>query len=197
MNEVLVELSALVPDEQNSRRHDEKNILLIQRNYEKFGQYRPLVVQKSSMRVLAGNGLLQAMKHAGVTGKVKAVIMDIDDGEANALAILDNRSHDLSSFDCNLLFAQLEKFDNGLKSLLDYDSMRRDSELNEEAELRETPEVMDGEKSPGTNFVLGEYRIHLTQKQFLAWREELQINVGFAPKDQKDEIKRRIGLNED
>lgn len=193
MNEVFVDIASLVPDEHNSRIHDEKNILLIQRNYKKFGQYRPFVVQKSNMRVLVGNGLLEAMKQSGATGKVKAVILDLDDDSANVLAVQDNRSHDLSAFDVDKLFEQLEHFDDKLKTLLDFDSLR--SADDEAPDFRE-PNKVFSDKDVGTFFVCGEYRMYLSRDQFTKWRENLQLSAGFSNKDQIDEIRRRIGLNE-
>ena len=190
MNEVLVNISCLVPDVHNSRVHSDKNILLIQRNFEKFGQYRPFVVQKSTMRVLVGNGLLSAMKQAGVTGNVKAVILDLNNDEANTLALIDNRSHDFSCFDMDKLFSQMENLDAKIASLLDFSSNISDSVI---PDFR-PPDESKRDDERGTIFVCGEYKIRLTRRQFLKWRERLQLSVGFNAKDQIKEIKKRIGL---
>jgi len=58
-------LSSLKFDDKNARKHDKKNLKSIKDSLDKFGQVEPLVVQKSTMKVIGGNGRLEAMKDLG------------------------------------------------------------------------------------------------------------------------------------
>ena len=83
--EVLI--SELTEWKNNSRIHTQRNLLTIKNSLEKFGQMKPLIVQKSSMSIIAGNGTFQAMKALGWE-KADCYIVDIDDNKAEAYCIV-------------------------------------------------------------------------------------------------------------
>lgn len=62
------------------------------------GQYRPIVVQKSSGYVLAGNHTWKAAK-AILWPHIAVTFVDVDDDEARRILLVDNRSNDLASYD--------------------------------------------------------------------------------------------------
>lgn len=62
-----VELSALVPDPDNANEHPDENIAAIHASLLEFGQVDPLIVQKESRRVIAGNARLLVMQSMGMT----------------------------------------------------------------------------------------------------------------------------------
>jgi ParB-like chromosome segregation protein Spo0J len=66
------------------------------------GQYKPIVVQKSTNFVLVGNHTLKAIKKLG-WDFVDAVILDVDDVEAKRIVLADNRTSDGSTYDYMLL----------------------------------------------------------------------------------------------
>lgn len=94
----IVNLNTLKFDENNSVRHDEKNIKAIEKSLQKFGQYRAFVVQKSTKKVIIGNGMLQAMLNLGYY-EGEAKIYDIDDKEAALMGAMDNKTGELSEWD--------------------------------------------------------------------------------------------------
>ena len=55
-----VSLSELVPDPANARAHNERNLDAIRASLARFGQAEPLVVQRSTRRVIGGHGRLAA-----------------------------------------------------------------------------------------------------------------------------------------
>lgn len=93
-----VPLDSLTPDPRNARRHDARNLAEIRRSLERFGQFRPFVVQASGMVIRVGNGMYQAMRELGWT-EAQAVVLDLTDREAEALAVMDNRSAELADWD--------------------------------------------------------------------------------------------------
>lgn len=91
-------LEKLVPDAANVRTHDEKNLSAIAGSLRQFGQVEPLIVQKSTQRVIAGNGRMEAMK---VLGWKEADVIEVDltPTQATALAITLNRTGELGGWD--------------------------------------------------------------------------------------------------
>ena len=72
----------------------------------RFGQRKPIVVQASTRQVVAGNHLVQAARALGWT-EIAANVQDMDDAEATAFMLADNRTADLGSYDDALLAAIL------------------------------------------------------------------------------------------
>ena len=113
--EVLI--SELTEWKNNSRIHTQRNLLTIKNSLEKFGQMKPLIVQKSSMSIIAGNGTFQAMKALGWE-KADCYIVDIDDNKAEAYCIVDNRATDQSEWDQKTLMEVLQELSETDEELL-------------------------------------------------------------------------------
>lgn len=90
-----VEIATLKPHPDNPRRGD---VPAIMRSLERFGQQKPIVVQRSTGYVVAGNHTLEAARRLGWT-TIQAVIQDLDDETARAYLIADNRTSDKASYD--------------------------------------------------------------------------------------------------
>jgi DNA modification methylase len=97
-----VPLSSLHADPANARSHGERNLEAIQGSLARFGQAEPLVVQRSSGRIVGGNGRLVAMKALGWT-EADVVELDLDDLQATALGIALNRTGELAEWDMQSL----------------------------------------------------------------------------------------------
>ena len=93
-----VPISDLTPDPENVNTHDEKNLAAIKASLEKFGQRKPIVVQRTGNVIRAGNGTTEAAKLLGWS-HIAAVVFDDDDETAMAYAIADNRTGELASWD--------------------------------------------------------------------------------------------------
>jgi len=112
----MVELDRLIPDPANLRLHDEHNIDTIKASLEEFEQHSPLVVQRSTGRIIIGNGRFEAMKQLGWE---KALVHWVNDDDTKALrrAIVDNRAGELASWDefaLNKILGEF-KFDGELR----------------------------------------------------------------------------------
>lgn len=103
-------ISDITPDPNNARVHDERNIAAITESLMEFDQYAPLVVQKSTGRIIAGNGRYAAMKAMGRT-RVDVVEYDCDDETAARISIADNRTSELASWDIDKLGDLFAEFD--------------------------------------------------------------------------------------
>ena len=67
-----------------------------------MGQYRPIVVNRTTKHCLSGNHTLQAMLQLGWE-KVAVHWIDVDDIEEIKILIVDNRTSDLATYDSNEL----------------------------------------------------------------------------------------------
>lgn len=116
-----VKISELKEYAGNVRLHTKRNLDALKASLTQFGQYKPLVVQKSTMQVLAGNGTLQAANALG-TDELDCYIIDIDDDKAMALSIADNRVGELSEWDEKLLMDTLQTLGDDLLEVSGFSS---------------------------------------------------------------------------
>ncbi len=85
----------------NPRRGD---VAAVTESLRRFGQKRPIVVQASSRYVVAGNHVLRAARSLRWP-EIAANIQEMDDAEATAFMLADNRTSDLGGYDDALLAA--------------------------------------------------------------------------------------------
>lgn len=103
----VVPIDELQPDPANVRAHDDANLQAISRSLERFGQQKPLVVGPGN-RIVAGNGTWQAAKRLD-WDEIAITRSLLDGAEAQAFAVADNRTTDLSAFDEAALAEVLEQ----------------------------------------------------------------------------------------
>ena len=103
-----IEISKLVSDPANTRMHPERNLQTIVGSLHRFGQQKPIVIDKANI-VRAGNGTLEAARSMGWT-HLDCVRTSLQSSDAIAYAIADNRTAELAEWDDDVLAAQL----NGL-----------------------------------------------------------------------------------
>jgi hypothetical protein len=108
---VRVPLSAIHLDPANARLHGERNLSSIVASLKEFGQVEPLVVQRSSGKIIGGNGRYEAMKHIGWT-ECDVAYVDIDNVKATALGIALNRTAELAEWDRDVLGGLLKTLEN-------------------------------------------------------------------------------------
>tara|TARA_R110000737_G_scaffold163812_1_gene191367 strand:+ start:2719 stop:3489 length:771 start_codon:yes stop_codon:yes gene_type:complete len=95
----------LNPD--NANTHGADSIDAIARSIARFGFTQPLVVQKQSGLVLAGEGRLLASKQLGLS-HVPVLYTTLLGNEASAFAVADNRTAQLSSWNNDVLAGLLQ-----------------------------------------------------------------------------------------
>src|SRR5918995_2272914 len=93
--ELRVPITSLKPFVGNPRRGDLDGI---KASLAANGQYRPVVVNRRTMEVLAGNHTLRAARELG-WDELAATFVDADDELAKRIVLVDNRSSDLAGYD--------------------------------------------------------------------------------------------------
>lgn len=106
-----VRIRDLIPDPENARLHDEKNLKAIQGSLKEFGQRKPIVITAAGV-IVAGNGTVEAAKRLGWT-EIEAVRVpsEWDKDKIKAFAIADNRTAELAAWDTKQLEAQLAELE--------------------------------------------------------------------------------------
>lgn len=102
-----IPLDQLVLDPENPREHGDPNLDAIRESLTEYGLVSPLIVQKSTMMVLGGNGRLMIMRDLGWKS-ASCNLLDLDDHEARKLAIILNRSGELATWNRATLARHLE-----------------------------------------------------------------------------------------
>jgi ParB-like chromosome segregation protein Spo0J len=102
-----VEVGRLKLHPKNARRGD---VDAIAASLERFGQVKPLIVQRSTGYVVAGNHTLQAAQKLGWS-EVSILVKDLSDEEATAYLIADNRTADKATYDDEALYELLGGLD--------------------------------------------------------------------------------------
>lgn len=167
LHQLLVQVASLNHDPANARKHGARNLEAIRASLAKFGQLKPIVVQRQGMIVRAGNGTLDAARALGWT-EIAAVVVDQGDVEATAFAIADNRTAELATWDDRVLGTLLSSlstevsFDAACTGFNQHEIAKL-SKIAKEALPESLDEVPDPPKEPiskpGDLWLLGRHRL--------------------------------------
>jgi len=90
-----IKIDSAIPHPKNVRQGD---VGAIMESLTLHGQYRPIVVQKSTGFILAGNHTWKAAKQLGWK-EISVTEIDVDDEQASRILLVDNRANDLATYD--------------------------------------------------------------------------------------------------
>src|SRR5829696_6342050 len=96
---LLVPIAELHSFPGNPRRGD---LNAIKASLQRLGQYRPVVVNRRTMQVLAGNHVVLAAEQIGWS-QIAVTVVDCDEEEARRIVLVDNRANDLAGYDAQAL----------------------------------------------------------------------------------------------
>lgn len=117
---VLFDVAKLKGYDKNPRKG---NVDAIAESLKTNSQYRPIVVQKSSNKILAGNHTWRAAKSLGWK-KIAVVFVDVDDEGAKRIVLADNRTNDLATYDDEILAELLRDLGSGVGTGYSDDDMK-------------------------------------------------------------------------
>lgn len=148
-----VPINTLKEDPRNARTHGEPDQKHLKKSLERYGQRKPIVVRQQTRQVIAGNGTLKAAKALG-WDFIAAVMVKDDARTAQAYAIADNRTADLSSFDDKqlaTLVAELAEEADGLIDSIGFEDYQVERLLTrfrerDEDDGTDGPDTGDGEE---------------------------------------------------
>jgi ParB-like chromosome segregation protein Spo0J len=132
---LLVPVETLSTHPENPRRGDVERIAA---SLRRFGQTKPIVVQEGSGAIVAGNHTYRAALEVGWS-HIAVVPTEMDDDEARAYLIADNRTSDLGGYDDEALSAALNRLmDSGKLEGTGYTADEVDDEIARIARIAET-----------------------------------------------------------
>jgi DNA modification methylase len=113
-----ISLGALKPDAENARKHNPRNMSVIEDSLQKVGFARSIVIDEDNV-ILAGNGVAEAAGNVGME-RVRVIEANGDEviavrrrgltaGQKKALALADNRANELSTWDTDVLASLHER----------------------------------------------------------------------------------------
>jgi ParB-like chromosome segregation protein Spo0J len=111
-----VDIDSVHLDPANLRLHDAENVAAIKGSLARFGQRKPIVVNREGSVIEAGNGTWKAAK-ALDWPKIAAVFVEDDPTTATGYSIADNRAAELARWDyapLSLVLSEWLKQDEGL-----------------------------------------------------------------------------------
>jgi hypothetical protein len=114
INKLAVNIDSLVPHPRNVREGD---VGAISESLKHNGQYRPIVVQKSTNHILAGNHTWKAAKALG-WDKIAVTYVDVDDESGLRILLADNKTNDLASYDNGALIELLKELNESEQGLV-------------------------------------------------------------------------------
>ena len=158
-----VDITTLLHDPANVRKHGPRNLDAIKASLKRFGQVKPIVVDGDNI-VRAGNGTLMAARALGWS-TIDIVRTPLKGAEATAYAIADNRTAELAEWDDESLAQQLAALqidDEALALATGFDekeiaALALDNMEVHEDEVPEPP--VDPITKPGDLWLLGEHRV--------------------------------------
>jgi site-specific DNA-methyltransferase (adenine-specific) len=161
---LIVDIDSVQPHEKNVRQGD---IGAISESLKAHGQYRPIVVDRRTNRILAGNHTWKAAKALGWQQIAAGYVETKDDDEALRILLADNRTTDLASYDDSglaELLKQLSDTDIGLEGTAfdgdDLDALLKDlGHFELPADVDEIPEDVPAISKLGDLWLCGEHRV--------------------------------------
>lgn len=113
MQTVTKKISELKRPDKNVRLHGDRQIKEYIRSIEMFGQIRPLVIDEQNT-VLAGNGLLTALKQMGRETADCYVVQNLTEKQKKKLMLVDNKIFELGVNDANVFDELLRELDGDI-----------------------------------------------------------------------------------
>jgi hypothetical protein len=105
-----VSIALLKTPEKNTRIHPEKQVNEIRRSLKKWGQYKNIVIDENNF-VLAGNGLMEAMRAEGMKKAWAVILYDLTENEKKKLMMADNKTTGLGIDNLNNIEALIGELD--------------------------------------------------------------------------------------
>lgn len=109
MEIIMRKVGELVPYEQNTKKHDEKQINNVANSIKRFGWQQPLVIDENSV-VVIGHCRLLAAKKLGMKEVPCTVASGLSEAEIRELRIADNKTNE-SPWDLDMMEVELPDLD--------------------------------------------------------------------------------------
>ena len=97
-----------IPEYKNNPRRNDKAVNAVAKSVLKFGYVNPIIVDEEGV-ILAGHTRIKALREVGAADAEVIRVTHLSDQEKKSFRIADNRTHDFSEFDGDLLEAEMRE----------------------------------------------------------------------------------------
>lgn len=184
---IQVPVTDLKPHPRNPRKGD---VALIADSLLYHGQYRPIVAQRSTGHIVAGNHTFRAAKQLG-WDSIAVTWLDVDDATAERILLADNRTSDLASYNNDALASLLHSLpdlDGTGFTRLDLDEL--DGLFDDDKEPNDQPV---SNPKPKPTIALGADSLWVDDQPFNEWMSTFD---GQNKKQIADKLRSRLGFPE-
>lgn len=147
-------IGQLIPDPKNARRHNPRNIGMLEDALHEVGAARSIVIDEDNV-ILAGNGVVEAAAQAGIE-RVQVVEADgetiiavrrtgLTPAQKTRLALFDNRVAELASWDTAVLAELIEADAKAVDGMFSEQEMAALMAIVPNVEFKEYDESVEGE----------------------------------------------------
>lgn len=182
----------------NARMHSNEQVSQLVNSIREYGFTNPILIDGVNC-LIAGHGRLAAAERLGME-KVPAIrLTGLTENQIKALRIADNQLALNSSWDLDLLTAEMSELhdedydlsligfdDKFLNELLDTDGFEEDEALGGMGAGKEEPQEVA--------ISVGPYRVKLDSRKWNKWETAIRAKVGFEKSDIEREILKRLGF---
>ena len=187
MEIILMDKDDVIPYENNSRIHDEKQLNQICNSIKEFGFTNPLLIDKNNT-IIAGHGRYEACKRLKINSIPCIKLDHLTDIQRKALVIADNKIALNSTWDEDMLKLEIADITEALAELensFDLKAVGIDFNFEEEYNEVYTPDIKSGEREPikTITFTLSNTQHHLLIDELdkvkhgdLEFKDEEEIN---------------------
>lgn len=113
MEVITKRVDELIEYEGNARRND-AGVAKVAESIKEFGFLQPISIDANNV-IIAGHTRLKAAKQLGLE-EVPCVVLDLSEEDAKLARIIDNKSHEYSTWDVGKLHQELADIDLGFKT---------------------------------------------------------------------------------
>lgn len=112
----MLKVKDLIPYDNNTKKHDKKQIENVAKSIKEYGFVQPIVIDKNNV-VVIGHCRLQAAKKLKMDAVPCVCVDDLTEEQVNALRIVDNKTNE-SEWDVDYLISEIAGVD---LSMFDFD----------------------------------------------------------------------------
>lgn len=190
----LVSLTSLKPYPKNARIGD---VDAIAKSLEVNGQYRPIVVNKNTNEILAGNHTWKAAKQLGWK-KIAVSFVDVTDREAQRIVLADNRTHDLGMYDNDMLAELLRSLpDLEGTGYTEWDIENLDGLYSSTSTSSGESKESENSEPDGASADVGTYYRNIVEREaFTPWAQQVVAESNGNKKNISRILRKRLGFPE-
>ena len=137
-----IEISKIYPPRVQLKKHSKSQLEELSKSIKEFGQYRPLLIQKSSMRIICGYGIYLALKKLKYK-EVNACLLDVSDDEADNIRFTDNYSNESSRWNEDKLQYIFMELSDDLIDISGFNDTEVENIFNDNLELSERGDKLE------------------------------------------------------